>query len=97
MSNQQVPQWADPDVPEESLDAQGVSRRNLIRGAGLLGAGFAAAAVGASKAAPADATTDEPGADETSYGSDPELVYPVGDHHVHSRYSHDTKYDFNLH
>ena len=46
MSMQQVPEWSDPEVPEEALDAQGVSRRNLIRGAGLLGAGFAATAVG---------------------------------------------------
>ena len=55
MSMQQVPEWADPEVPEEALDAQGVSRRNLIRGAGLLGAGFAATAVGASDAAAAGA------------------------------------------
>lgn len=84
MTEQQVPEWADPDVPEEALDAQGVSRRGLIRGAGLLGAGFAAAGLAAGEAS---ATTG------TSYG-DPELVYLVGDHHVHSRYSHDAKYDF---
>jgi len=87
MSMQQVPEWADPEVPEEALDAQGVSRRNLIRGAGLLGAGFAATAVGAPDAAAAGSST--------SYSSDPELVYLVGDHHVHSRYSHDAKYDFS--
>src|SRR5687768_7072938 len=84
MTAQQVPAWADPDVPEESLDPQGVSRRGLIRGAGLLGAGFAVAGIGAGEAAAG------PG---TQYG-DPELVYLVGDHHVHSRYSHDAKYDF---
>ncbi len=87
-SEQQVPEWADPAVPEDELDPQGVSRRGLIRRAGLLGAGFAAAGVLGSTETAA-ATSD------TSYGEDPELVYLVGDHHVHSRYSHDAKYDFS--
>ncbi|MFK4083433.1 PHP domain-containing protein [Kribbella sp. NPDC020789] len=83
---QQLPPWADPDVPEATLDPQGVSRRNLIRGAGLLGAGFAVTAAGVTEAAAAPTPYRD--------GSDPELVYLVGDHHVHSRYSHDAKYDF---
>jgi hypothetical protein len=87
-SEQQVPEWADPAVSEDELDPQGVSRRGLIRRAGLLGAGFAAAGVLGSTETAA-ATSD------TSYGDDPELVYLVGDHHVHSRYSHDAKYDFS--
>ncbi|TDU89765.1 hypothetical protein EV138_3341 [Kribbella voronezhensis] len=87
-SEQQVPEWADPAVPEEALDPQGLSRRGLIRRAGLLGAGFAAAGVlGAEE--PAAAASGSP------YGDGPELVYLVGDHHVHSRYSHDAKYDFS--
>ncbi|MDX6284179.1 MAG: hypothetical protein QOH03_5250, partial [Kribbellaceae bacterium] len=91
MTEQQVPEWADPDVPEEALDPQGVSRRGLIRGAGLLGAGFAAAGIsGVAGAGEAAASSS------TAYG-DPELVYLVGDHHVHSRYSHDAKYDFTQH
>jgi hypothetical protein len=91
MTEQQVPEWADPDVPEEALDPQGVSRRGLIRSAGLLGAGFAAAGIsGVAGAGEAAASTS------TSYG-DPELVYLVGDHHVHTRYSHDAKYDFTQH
>ena len=69
MTEQQVPEWADPDVPEEALDAQGVSRRGLIRGAGLLGAGFAVAGVAG--------TTEAAAATGTAYG-DPELVYLVG-------------------
>jgi hypothetical protein len=87
---QQLPPWADPDVPEATLDPQGVSRRNLIRGAGLLGAAFTVSTVAAAGATQAAATTTP------SYqgGSDPELVWLVGDHHVHSRYSHDAKYDF---
>lgn len=85
MVTQQVPEWADPKIPDQELDPQGVSRRTLMRGAGLLGAGFAAAAV----------TTQEAAASTAYSDSDPELVYLVGDHHVHSRYSHDAKYDFS--
>lgn len=33
-----VPEWADPEVPEESLDPQGMSRRRLLARAGLVGA-----------------------------------------------------------
>jgi hypothetical protein len=84
-NEQQVPAWADADVPEESLDPQGVSRRNLIRGAGLLGAGFAASAIPGTAYAAAGSSSQ----------GDPELVYLVGDHHVHTRYSHDAKYDFS--
>ncbi|MET0494582.1 MAG: PHP domain-containing protein [Actinoplanes sp.] len=76
-----MPTWADPAVPDDQLDRQGLSRRGLLRRAGLFGAGFAAAAAlpsaGAASAAPA---------------SDPDLVYLVGDHHVHTQYSHDAKY-----
>ncbi|TDD57536.1 histidinol-phosphatase [Kribbella antibiotica] len=87
---QQLPPWADPDVSETTLDPQGVSRRNLIRGAGLLGAAFTVSTVGATAAGATEAV-----AAPSSYrGSDPELVWLVGDHHVHSRYSHDAKYDF---
>src|ERR1700754_3498736 len=89
MVTQQVPEWADPEVPEEALDPQGVSRRGLIRGAGLLGAGFAVAAVGSTEAVASSETS--------SYGSDPELAWLVGDHHVHTRYSPDAKYDFSQH
>lgn len=40
-----LPRWADPEVAEGDLDPQGVSRRGLMRRAGLFGVGFAAAAV----------------------------------------------------
>lgn len=78
---QQVPEWADPAVPEEQLDPQGVSRRGLLRGAGMLGGAGLLGAAGVTEAA-------------ATSGGDPELVWLVGDHHVHSRYSHDAKYGF---
>ena len=47
-----VPMWADPAVPDGDLDPQGVSRRRLLRRAGLYGAGFAVAAGGAAVGSP---------------------------------------------
>ncbi|MER5300799.1 PHP domain-containing protein [Streptomyces lasiicapitis] len=87
---QPLPRWADPDVPADALDAQSVSRRGLLRRAGLYGAAFAGAAytVGAASA-PAEAHAQPHG------GNDPHLVYLAGDHHIHSVYSHDAKYTFS--
>ncbi|MCZ4096700.1 histidinol-phosphatase [Streptomyces sp. So13.3] len=84
-SNQPLPTWADPDVPVGSLDPQGLSRRRLLRSAGLFGAAFAGAGLLAPTAAEA----------HTDGGGDPDLAYLVGDHHVHSVYSHDAKYTFS--
>ncbi len=78
-----VPAWADPSVPQGDLDPQGVSRRGLLRRTGLYGAGFAAAAAAGTVAAPAPAAATD---------DCPDLVYLVGDHHVHSVFSHDAKY-----
>jgi hypothetical protein len=83
----QVPEWADPSVPEDELGPQELSRRDLLRRAGLYGAGFAGAAALGPVALP------EPAA--ATHDGDPELVYLVGDHHVHSVYSHDAKYTFS--
>jgi len=78
---EQLPVWADPGVPDGDLDRQGLSRRTMLRSAGLFGSGFAAASVGLPQAASA--------APATASG---EYVYLVGDHHVHTQYSHDAKY-----
>lgn len=86
-SPRHLPPWADPAVPENSLDAQGTSRRGVLRAAGLLGAGFALAGAG-----PAAAGTRTSGA-AIAAGDDPPVAWLVGDHHVHSRYSSDAKYD----
>jgi hypothetical protein len=88
---QSVPQWADPAVPDGALDPQGVSRRAMLRRAGLFGAGFAVAATaggGGALSTPGPAAADdrEPNDDHR------DLMYLVGDHHVHSVYSHDAKY-----
>ncbi|MDX3241979.1 PHP domain-containing protein [Streptomyces sp. ME18-1-4] len=86
MTEQQLPVWADPSVSPAALDAQGVSRRQLLRRAGLFGAAFALGGA----ATPAVAATGH------GYGGeDPCLAYLVGDHHVHSVYSHDAKYTFS--
>ncbi|GAB7188121.1 histidinol phosphatase PHP family protein [Kitasatospora sp. Ki12] len=90
MTDQQLPDWADPSVSPTDLDAQGMSRRGLLRRAGLFGAAFALGGAATSAAAtPAAAAGRDLG------GSDPRLAYLVGDHHVHSVYSHDAKYTFS--
>ncbi|WP_030245829.1 PHP domain-containing protein [Streptomyces sp. NRRL S-455] len=86
MSEQQLPHWADPSVSPAALDPQGVSRRGLLRRAGLFGAAFALG----SAATPALAAGDR-----RLGGEDPRLAYLVGDHHIHSVYSHDAKYTFS--
>lgn len=56
-----------------------------LRRAGLFGAGLAAASL--VEGAPAAASTVD--------SDGPELMYLVGDHHVHTVYSHDAKYTFS--
>ncbi|MFG1669412.1 PHP domain-containing protein [Streptomyces sp. Y7] len=87
MTEQQLPTWADPSVSPADLDPQGVSRRGLLRGAGLFGAAFALGS--AATAVPAAAAERRLG------GDDPRLAYLVGDHHIHTVYSHDAKYTFS--
>ncbi|MEU9332593.1 PHP domain-containing protein [Streptomyces sp. NPDC048290] len=82
-----LPTWADPSVSPESLDPQGSSRRQLLRRAGLFGAAFALG----SAATPAAASDGGRG----HGGEDPRLAYLVGDHHIHTVYSHDAKYTFS--
>jgi hypothetical protein len=89
MAEQQLPAWADPSVSPSALDAQGVSRRQLLRRAGLFGAAFALGPA----ATPAFAAEAAPRGGFG--GEDPHLAYLVGDHHVHSVYSHDAKYTFS--
>ncbi|MBU2668070.1 histidinol-phosphatase [Actinoplanes bogorensis] len=76
-----LPRWADPAVPDATLDPQGLSRRGILRRAGLFGAAFAATTALPGPAPAAAHDTD-----------DPPLAWLVGDHHVHTQYSHDAKY-----
>ncbi|OPG09210.1 histidinol-phosphatase [Streptomyces sp. GKU 895] len=85
MTEQQLPSWADPSVSPAELDPQGLSRRGLLRRAGLFGAAFALGG----------ATVPAAAAEQRLGGHDPHLAYLVGDHHVHSVYSHDAKYTFS--
>ncbi len=91
MTEQQLPTWADPSVSATDLDPQGVSRRGLLRRAGLFGAAFA---LGGS-AVPAVAAPASAASDRGLGGDGPRLAYLVGDHHIHSVYSHDAKYTFS--
>ncbi|MFE9021461.1 PHP domain-containing protein [Streptomyces sp. NPDC007808] len=86
MPEQRLPSWADPSVSPAALDTQGISRRGLLRRAGLFGAAFALAPT------PSALAADD---GRRLGGEDPRLGYVVGDHHVHSVYSHDAKYTFS--
>lgn len=77
-----LPRWADPSVPTSSLDPQGASRRTFLR-LGMVGG----LALATGSYAGTAAASGRPG--------DPQLAWLVGDHHVHTRYSHDAKYDFD--
>ncbi|MEU9656468.1 PHP domain-containing protein [Streptomyces chartreusis] len=92
MTEQQLPTWADPSVSPADLDPQGVSRRGLLRSAGLFGAAFALGTATPALAADNRRLGSE---DHRLGGDDPRLAYLVGDHHVHSVYSHDAKYTFS--
>ncbi|MET3370234.1 UNVERIFIED_CONTAM: hypothetical protein ABIE34_003502 [Jeotgalibacillus campisalis] len=68
------------ELADAELKTMGLSRRRILQSAGILAAGSAATAA---MARPATANTG---------GNDPRLKWLVGDHHVHTQYSHDAKY-----
>jgi hypothetical protein len=86
----ELPAWADPSVPETELDPGGISRRKLLRNAGLLGGGAAAMSVlgapGVAAASSGSSHHDHPHDDPSSY------VYLAGDHHIHTQFSSDAMY-----
>lgn len=68
------------ELADEELQTMGLSRRRILQSAGIMAAG-SAAALGAARPAAA-----APGS------NDPQLTWLVGDHHVHTQFSHDAKY-----
>lgn len=86
----ELPVWADPSVPESDLDPAGISRRNLLRSAGLLGGGAAAMSVlgGTGIAAASTRSPREQGPDDDTRS----YVYLAGDHHIHTQFSSDAMY-----
>jgi len=88
--SQQPPEWADSTVPEQSLTGRDLTRRRALQALGIFGAALGAQAVLGSGAFPEAAAATTP-----DQHDDPALAYLVGDHHVHSVYSHDAKYSFS--
>ncbi|MGP4047637.1 PHP domain-containing protein [Streptomyces sp. 2A115] len=82
-----LPAAFDTSVPDEALTPDQQSRRSMLRRAGLLGAGLAAAGVLGGQAGAAAAA-------QTSAGSrrGKGFLWLAGDHHIHTQYSSDGKY-----
>ncbi|MDR6986585.1 hypothetical protein J2Y66_001055 [Paenarthrobacter nitroguajacolicus] len=68
------------EMADAELKTMGLSRRRILQSAGILAAGTAASA------AITQPAMANPG------GNDPQLKWLVGDHHIHTQYSHDAKY-----
>ncbi|GHG88969.1 PHP domain-containing protein [Streptomyces lanatus] len=84
-----MPAAFDPSVPDEALTPEQHSRRTLLRRAGLLGAGLAAASVVAPAAAAAPAASAAPASGGRRTNG---FLWLSGDHHIHTQYSSDGKY-----
>ncbi len=70
-------------LADAELGTMGLNRRRILQAAGVLAAGAAAttAVAGPAMAVPGN-----------SGNNDPQLRWLVGDHHVHTQFSHDAKY-----
>lgn len=69
-------------LADAELSRMGLDRRRILASASLLAAGAAFAGASPALAAPAAGVRK----------NDPQLKWLVGDHHVHTQYSHDAKY-----
>lgn len=78
----------DLSIPDNELSPEDLSRRSLLRNAGLLGAG-ATASVLASPTTPAAAATPARGGNKPPRGG---YLWLAGDHHIHTQYSPDGLY-----
>jgi hypothetical protein len=87
-----LPDALDLSIPDGELSPADNSRRTFLRGAGLLGAGAAAASVlarpGAAAAAGLPHTHDTRGGGDDKGG----FQWLAGDHHIHTQYSSDAQY-----
>lgn len=88
-----LPAAFDLTVPDEELSPRQLSRRSMVRRAGLLGAGLAAGGVlggvGAGQAAAQAVPASDQSRRESRAGR---YLWLAGDHHIHTRYSSDAKY-----
>ena len=80
-----LPPALDASVPDEALEPAQLSRRTMLRGSGLLGAGLAAGSVLA---------TGTSAAAQSQHGGGHSHGYRwlAGDHHIHTQFSPDGKY-----
>ena len=82
-----APEWADTSIPDSELSPRSLSRRTMLRNAGVIGAGVGALGLtGMQSAAAAD------GRGSVKSEKDDEFVYLAGDHHIHTQFSSDGLY-----
>jgi hypothetical protein len=95
------PPFADPQVPDAELRPSDLSRRELLRRAGLLGAAAAGAQflpgfAGLPSARAQGASGHEEAVDDRV--TDPDgVLWLAGDHHTHTQYSSDARYLVRTH
>ncbi|MFG3496411.1 PHP domain-containing protein [Streptomyces sp. NPDC047928] len=93
-----LPPAFDTSVPDEALTPAQLSRRSMLRRAGLLGAGLGAGSVlagataGTATAADTISPTAGPGATASLGRRRDGFLWLAGDHHIHTQYSGDGKY-----
>ncbi|MCO5967436.1 PHP domain-containing protein [Actinoallomurus soli] len=88
----ELPPLLDASIPDKELSPSEVSRRNLLRGAGVLGAGAAATTVLGSSAAAAATPASAAQVASSSHQPRGGYLWLAGDHHIHTRYSSDGMY-----
>ena len=76
----------DLSVPDAQLSPPALNRRNVLRAAGLLGAGAAVASMWPGQAAANPLPTGSGSANDADY------LWLAGDHHIHTQYSPDAMY-----
>ncbi len=86
------PAWADTSIPDAELSPSGLSRRQMLRAAGLLGAGAAAMSAFGPSVAGAAAAPSAPEDWRAGRGDEQPLAFLAGDHHIHTQSSPDGLY-----